>query len=197
MCKPNLPFPSAPINPLIAYSTHHSEFYNEGRLSKLFRRLREDPLVPIGCGLTIAALYGASKAIRRGDHEYANKMFRRRIYAQGFTIAAMVVGSLYWQSDREKRKQYDKVVAERKAIEKREAWVRELEVRDKEEREYKERLRNGRKGRIEGVLTPKKKDEEAERAGNDISGTVAAVESLRNAPKKASEAEKPDSREQK
>jgi len=64
-------------------------------------------------------------------------MFRARIYAQGFTLVAMVVGSMYWKTDRQKRKEFDQVVAERKAKEKNEAWIRELEARDREEQEIR------------------------------------------------------------
>lgn len=66
-------------------------------------------------------------------------MFRARIYAQGFTLVALVVGSMYWQTDRQKRKEFDKVVQERKAKEKNEAWIRELEARDKEENDLRAR----------------------------------------------------------
>jgi hypothetical protein len=63
-------------------------------------------------------------------------MFRARIYAQGFTLAALVVGSMYWKTDRQKRKEFDAVVLERKAKEKNEAWIRELEARDAEEKQF-------------------------------------------------------------
>lgn len=62
-------------------------------------------------------------------------MFRRRIYAQGFTIAAMCVGSIYWAEDREKRKKWDKMLAEKIRLEKRQAWIKELEARDREDEE--------------------------------------------------------------
>jgi len=61
-------------------------------------------------------------------------MFRARIYAQGFTILAMVVGSLYWKTDRQKRKEFENLVMEQNAQAKRDAWVRELEARDEEEK---------------------------------------------------------------
>jgi len=76
-------------------------------------------------------------------------MFRARIYAQGFTLVAIVVGSMYWKTDRQKRKEFDAVVAERKAKEKNEAWIKELEARDQEERELRaarEARRNTRGG---------------------------------------------------
>jgi Hypoxia induced protein conserved region len=71
-------------------------------------------------------------------------MFRARIYAQGFTLAAMIAGSMYWQTDRQKRKEFDKLVEERKAREKNEAWIRELEARDEEEKDFK-RVREARR----------------------------------------------------
>lgn len=64
-------------------------------------------------------------------------MFRARIYAQGFTLVAMVAGSVYWQTDRQKRKEFDAVVAEKKAKEKNLLWIKELEARDQEDKEWK------------------------------------------------------------
>lgn len=64
-------------------------------------------------------------------------MFRRRIYAQGFTILAMVAGSAYWESDRSRRKEYQGLVDEKKKKEKHEAWLKELEARDEEEQELR------------------------------------------------------------
>lgn len=66
-------------------------------------------------------------------------MFRARIYAQGFTLLAIVAGSVYYQTDRHKRKEFDGVVADRKAKEKNEAWIRELEARDREDKDWRAR----------------------------------------------------------
>lgn len=49
----------------------------------------------------------------------------------------MVAGSMYWKSDRQKRKEFDEVVAERKAKEKNDLWIKELEARDEEEKEIR------------------------------------------------------------
>jgi hypothetical protein len=49
----------------------------------------------------------------------------------------MVAGSMYWQTDRQKRKEFDAVVAEKKAKEKNAAWIRELEARDQEDKEIR------------------------------------------------------------
>ena len=85
--------------------------------------------------MTCAALVGATRSIRRGDHHNTNRMFRARIYAQAFTLVAVVAGSYYYAEEREKRKEFNGILAEKKAQEKREAWIRELEVRELEDRE--------------------------------------------------------------
>ncbi len=90
-----------------------------------------------GCALTCSALVGATRSIRAGNHDRTNQMFRNRIYAQGFTLAVIVAGSLYYKEDRKKRKTFDKKVAEKRAEEKRQAWIRELEARDREDQELK------------------------------------------------------------
>lgn len=66
-------------------------------------------------------------------------MFRARIYAQGFTLLTIVAGSMYYSTDRKKRKEFEGVVADRKAKEKSEAWIRELEARDREDKDWRAR----------------------------------------------------------
>ncbi|EKD21816.1 uncharacterized protein L3040_005329 [Drepanopeziza brunnea f. sp. 'multigermtubi'] len=124
-------------SPLPSSFDGDTEFYEENRWQKLFRRLKEEPLIPLGCGLTCWALFNASRSIRAGDSNRTNRMFRARIYAQAFTLLAMLGGSMYWKTDRQKRKEFDDVLAEQKAQEKRAAWIRELESRDAEEKELK------------------------------------------------------------
>jgi ribosomal protein S11 len=103
----------------------------------LSRRLKEEPLVPLGVALTCFALYKASRSIRTGNKEYTNRMFRARIYAQAFTIAAMIGGSYYYQDQREKEKNIAQQVAEQNAKDKQQAWIRELEIRDQEDKEVR------------------------------------------------------------
>lgn len=86
-------------------------------------------------------------------------MFRRRIYAQGFTILAMVAGSAYWEGDRVKRKEFDGLIEEKKTKEKHEAWLRELEIRDEEEQD----LRRMRDRLIKGKTAEKQNYGEEER----------------------------------
>ncbi|KAF2755039.1 hypothetical protein EJ05DRAFT_513359 [Pseudovirgaria hyperparasitica] len=151
------------------------EFYEESVWGMLKRRCMEEPLVPLGCGLTCAALLGATKSIRSGDHARANVMFRRRIYAQGFTLLSILVGSVYWQKDREKRKEYDGLVQMRKRQEKRDAWVQELERRDEDGREVKARM-------MKRVEMERVRDEKTRKAlgmaatGDEEKGAVQKVE---------------------
>lgn len=126
--------------PLPSSFDENADFYNESRSQKLIRRIREEPLIPLGCALTVWAIIGATRSMRKGDHKMTNVFFRRRLYAQGFTIAALVVGNLYWQKDRVKRKEYEKLVEEKERQEKRERWLKELEFRDQEEKEFKARI---------------------------------------------------------
>ena len=49
----------------------------------------------------------------------------------------MIGGSFYYAEEREKRKVFESAIAQKKAAEKKEAWIRELEARDEEERQLK------------------------------------------------------------
>lgn len=105
--------------------------------------------MPLGCGLTVWAIVGATRSMRKGDHKMTNVYFRRRLYAQAFTIAVLVAGNMYWQKDRVKRKEYEKKVAEKERMDKRERWLRELEMRDEEDKAWKERMAKRARGAAE------------------------------------------------
>ncbi|RVD88365.1 uncharacterized protein DFL_002552 [Arthrobotrys flagrans] len=124
----------APEDPKMPSSFEgNEEFYETSRTTKLFRRITDEPLIPIGMALTCWALYRASRSIRAGnDREYTNKMFRRRIYAQAFTVSAMVGGSYYYADKHKERKNLETKVAVQKAKEKNKAWIKELEAREEE-----------------------------------------------------------------
>jgi hypothetical protein len=99
-------------------------------------------------------------------------MFRARIYAQGFTLIALVAGSIFYKDDRLKRKRFEAAVEDKKAAEKREKWLKELEARDNEDREWRERF--------EGVAQRAKEVEE--RLNSNGGGNVkeAVEERFRN-----------------
>ena len=168
-----------------------SAFYNENRWQKFTRRLKEEPLIPFGVGLTCWAFYNAAKSIRTGNGSRTNQFFRYRLYAQSFTLIAMIGGSFYYNADRLRRKEYLDLVDKRKAQEKRDAWIRELEARDQEDKDWREKLgmvrdsqreqrerealeeKNRREGRSDdgkgviGALIGKMKDVEDEEADKE------------------------------
>ncbi|KAK4236471.1 hypoxia induced protein conserved region-domain-containing protein [Achaetomium macrosporum] len=131
--------------PLPSSFDDNADFYNESGAQKVFRRLKEEPLIPIGCILTIAAFVNAYRAMRRGDHHKVQRMFRARVAAQGFTVLAMVAGGIYYAEDRNKQKELWKLKQQQEAEEKRQKWIRELEARDEEEKALREKLEKRRK----------------------------------------------------
>ncbi|KAK4229251.1 hypoxia induced protein conserved region-domain-containing protein [Podospora fimiseda] len=138
--------PESPISgrPLPS-SFDNDRQYQETALQKMVRRLKEEPLIPIGVALTVAAFVSAYRSIRRGDSVNANKMFRARVAAQGFTIACMVAGSYYYKEDREKLKELWMLEQKQKHEEKNLKWIRELEARDEEEKILKQALESRKK----------------------------------------------------
>lgn len=121
------------------------DFYNESGFQKVLRRLKEEPLVPFGCILTIAAFTSAYRAMRRGDHHKVQRMFRARVAAQGFTVLAMVAGGMYYAEDRKKQKEVWKLKQQQEAEEKRQKWIKELEARDEEDKAFREFMEKKRK----------------------------------------------------
>lgn len=77
--------------------------------------------------------------MRVGDSHQVNRMFRYRIYAQAFTLVSVVVGGIYYKSERAQRKELDRAMEAKKSKAKRDAWLRELEIRDQEDRDWRER----------------------------------------------------------
>ncbi|SAM09519.1 hypothetical protein [Absidia glauca] len=74
----------------------HRMMNGESAWDRMKRKSREEPLVPAGVALTCFALVAATFGVKTGNKAYANNMFRLRVAAQGFTIVAMVGGSLYY-----------------------------------------------------------------------------------------------------
>lgn len=177
---------------------YYSSFYNEGIVRKITRRLREEPLVPIGSGFlfksilvvsnvivytgfiaTCAAFYYASASVRAGDRHRTNRMFRYRIYGQAFTLAAVVGGAYYYNADRLLQKELEAVKAQKKAKEKDEAWIKELEFRDQEEKEYEMT-----KKKVGEVQREAAKNTIADPGGGAEGGIVKAVKELKEVAQK-------------
>ncbi|XP_047496956.1 HIG1 domain family member 2A, mitochondrial-like [Penaeus chinensis] len=66
--------------------------YQETAGEKFQRKFKENPLVPIGCGLTAGALCYGLMSFSRGNRKTSQNMMRLRVAAQGFTIAALMIG---------------------------------------------------------------------------------------------------------
>ncbi|KAK2067831.1 hypothetical protein P8C59_001537 [Phyllachora maydis] len=126
-------------------------YKHETTAAKVLRKFKEEPLIPLGTALTIAAFAGSYRAFRRGDHWQVQYYFRARIAFQAFTIAAVVFGGWYYAEDRSRAQALKKQRWAREADEKRQRWIRELEARDEEDRAVRE-------------LMDKKKRKAAERA---------------------------------
>ncbi|KAF9232631.1 hypoxia induced protein conserved region-domain-containing protein, partial [Melanogaster broomeanus] len=66
---------------------------------KAWRKLKEEPLVPIGTFLTVGAFTMAAIRLRQRDSRSLNYWMRMRVAAQALTIAA--VCAYYWGSGKE------------------------------------------------------------------------------------------------
>lgn len=74
-----------------------------GRKS-FWERAKEDPLVPIGCGVTLAVLVGGLMTFQRGQSKLGNKFMQARVVAQTGTVVAMSVGGFFAATKKEETK---------------------------------------------------------------------------------------------
>ncbi|XP_072024966.1 HIG1 domain family member 2A, mitochondrial-like [Amphiura filiformis] len=65
---------------------------------KLIMKTKENPFVPIGGALTVVALSMGIFNLYKGDSRKQQLMMRFRIGAQGFTVAALLLGVVYHNS---------------------------------------------------------------------------------------------------
>ncbi|EEQ88023.1 Respiratory supercomplex factor 1, mitochondrial [Blastomyces dermatitidis] len=131
--------PNIDNTPLPSSFDAHPEFFQETKWQKVTRRLKEEPLIPIGYAATSYALWRAYKSMKARDSVELNRMFRARIYGHAFTLFAIVAGGIYYGQERKQRKEFEKALQEKQDQEKRDAWLRELEVRDKEDKDWRQR----------------------------------------------------------
>ncbi|KAM7389550.1 hypothetical protein PAMP_023520 [Pampus punctatissimus] len=59
---------------------------------KFSRKTKENPFVPIGCLGTAGALLYGLRAFHQGKTRRSQLMMRGRIFAQGFTVVAIIFG---------------------------------------------------------------------------------------------------------
>ncbi|KAI5705638.1 HIG1 domain family member 2A, mitochondrial isoform X2 [Diaphorina citri] len=73
----------------------YEQFTQETGTEKLIRKFKENPLVPIGCVATSAALGVGLYSMKLGDRRLSQMMMRTRVVAQGFTVLALTGGLIY------------------------------------------------------------------------------------------------------
>uniref|UniRef100_A0A803TAH3 HIG1 domain-containing protein n=1 Tax=Anolis carolinensis TaxID=28377 RepID=A0A803TAH3_ANOCA len=74
-------------NPLAGYEPEETEG------SKLMRKSRESPFVPVGiAGFAAVVAYGLYKLKHRGDTKMSIHLIHMRVAAQGFIVGAMTCG---------------------------------------------------------------------------------------------------------
>ncbi|XP_053507151.1 HIG1 domain family member 2A, mitochondrial [Ictalurus furcatus] len=78
--------------PVIDGFTPLSRPREEGFKDKFIRKTKENPFVPIGCLGTAGALIYGLRAFKQGKTRQSQLLMRTRIFAQGFTVVAIIVG---------------------------------------------------------------------------------------------------------
>ena len=76
-------------------STESSQPQQSGEttLEKFIRKTSAEPLVPIGCVITVGFLVRGLRAFHNGHSNTSQMMMRGRIAAQAFTVSALVFGA--------------------------------------------------------------------------------------------------------
>ncbi|XP_005006528.1 HIG1 domain family member 1C [Cavia porcellus] len=69
---------------------------DEGQLSRLIRKSRDSPFVPVGlAGFVTVVSYGLYKLKYRRDEKMSVHLLHMRVAAQGFVVGAVTLGVLY------------------------------------------------------------------------------------------------------
>ncbi|XP_010626843.1 HIG1 domain family member 1C [Fukomys damarensis] len=76
--------------------SHWSAHEDEGQLSRLIRKSRDSPFVPVGiAGFVAVVSYGLYKLKYRRNQKMSLHLLHMRVAAQGFVVGAMTLGVLY------------------------------------------------------------------------------------------------------
>jgi hypothetical protein len=108
-------------------------------MEKIMYRSKQQPLVPLGCLATTAAVIMAAKGVRTGNAPKAQFWFRWRVGLQGFTLVALVFGSIYYDKAFTQTKKTEEEMAIEKARIREKLWIEELERRDQEMKDRQKR----------------------------------------------------------
>ncbi|XP_029296945.1 HIG1 domain family member 2A, mitochondrial [Cottoperca gobio] len=78
--------------PIIEGFNPLSKIKDETLKEKFVRKTKENPFVPLGCLGTAAALIYGLRAFNQGKTRQSQLLMRGRIFAQGFTVVAIIFG---------------------------------------------------------------------------------------------------------
>ena len=70
---------------------------SEKRMEYLKKLAKYNPLVPIGCLVTVGVLGNGIWAMKNNNRNKSQRMMRYRVAAQGITVIALVVGTMATQ----------------------------------------------------------------------------------------------------
>ncbi|XP_074530704.1 HIG1 domain family member 2A, mitochondrial [Halichoeres trimaculatus] len=96
--KPHKTSPSGPVPfdfsepPVIEGFNPLPRIKDETFKEKFIRKTKENPFVPIGCLGTAGALIYGLRAFHQGKTRQSQLLMRGRIFAQGFTVVAIIFG---------------------------------------------------------------------------------------------------------
>ncbi|WBW75210.1 cytochrome c oxidase assembly protein Rcf1 [Schizosaccharomyces osmophilus] len=65
------------------------------RSEKLTYVLVHNPLIPLGCVMTVGTFLVSGYHLRKGNELKANRFMKYRVLSQGFTLAAVAFGVLF------------------------------------------------------------------------------------------------------
>ncbi|KAK1945251.1 Respiratory supercomplex factor 1 [Phytophthora citrophthora] len=75
-----------------------------GGKKSLWTRVKEDPLVPLGCAFTTAVLLGGLVTFQRGQSKLGNRFMQARVVAQTATVFAVAGGAALAAGDKQEKK---------------------------------------------------------------------------------------------
>jgi len=87
---------------------------------KGLRKMKQQPLVPLGVLATTIAIIGATRSMqsRNRDRTSFNRWLRFRIVAQCVTVAACVAGTWIWSADARRKRSEDSLERKKDDVEK-------------------------------------------------------------------------------
>ncbi|KZV74965.1 hypothetical protein PENSPDRAFT_647492 [Peniophora sp. CONT] len=147
--------------------TPFAESYKE----KALRKLKEEPLVPIGTLATTAALTMAMIQMRKGKSTSFNKWLRVRVVAQGLTVGAICLGTVSFSTHKPPTREELAAAAQRKHDDERADF--EARMREAEEAEAVDRAARPAKIVLKKKTFADKKEAAVEAAAGAAEGAAA------------------------